>query len=122
MTQARLALGKLGEDLALRRIRALGYKILARNYRCPVGEIDLIARDGATLVFIETKTRQATSGFSAKEAVDERKRRKIAQAALVYLKECRLTEAKARFDVVAVTLTRGRPHIDVIQNAFDLDF
>jgi len=122
VTQARLALGKLGEDLALRRIRALGYKILARNYRCPVGEIDLIARDGATLVFIETKTRQATSGFSAKEAVDERKRRKIAQVALVYLKERRLTEAKARFDVVTVTLIRGRPHIEVIQNAFDLDF
>jgi len=58
VTEERLALGRLGEELASRRLRSLGYEILERNYRCPLGEIDLVARDGDVLVFVEIKTRK----------------------------------------------------------------
>ena len=56
MSRERLELGKLGEDLALKTIKQMGYRCIARNYRCPLGEMDIIARDGDTLVFVEIKT------------------------------------------------------------------
>ena len=61
MTKERLELGRFGEELALKKIKRLGYKKIIRNYRCPLGEVDLIARDGDTLVFIEIKTRRGKS-------------------------------------------------------------
>ncbi len=61
MTRERLDLGKLGEELAFKKVKSLGYKCITRNYRCALGEIDLIAKDGDTLVFIETKTRKGKS-------------------------------------------------------------
>ena len=73
MTRARLDLGKFGEDLAFKKIKSLGYKGIIRNYRCPLGEVDLIARDGDTLAFIEIKTKKGMSITYAKEAVNARK-------------------------------------------------
>ncbi|RPI79222.1 MAG: YraN family protein [Desulfobacteraceae bacterium] len=120
MTRERLQLGKLGEDLALKKLKSLGYQSFIRNYRCPLGEIDLIARDGDTLVFLEIKTRRGRTLEYAKEAVNERKRRKIAQTAQVFLKENGCEEIKSRFDVVAINLGQGRDEIEVIKNAFEI--
>lgn len=122
MTRERLALGKLGEDLAFKKIRRLGYKKIIRNYRCPLGEIDLIARDSDTLVFIEIKTRKGKSISYAKEAVDARKRRQISKVALAYMKANNCLETKARFDVVAINVKGGNTRIEVIKNAFELAY
>ena len=122
MTRERLQLGELGEDLALQRIRALGYRKILRNYRCPLGEIDLIAMDGDTLVFIEIKTRKGRSVGYAKEAVNARKQRQLSKVALAYMKSNNYHDVRARFDVVAVCVGQGEPEIQVIKNAFDLAY
>ena len=122
MTKERLELGKLGETLAFKKIKRLGYKKIIRNYRCPLGEVDLIARDRDTLVFIEIKTRKGRSTDYAKEAVNARKKRQISKVALAYMKSNDCPDAKARFDVVAVCVGRGKPEIEVIKNAFELAY
>ncbi len=122
MTRARLDLGKWGEQLALKKIKSLGYKCVASNYRCPLGEIDLIARDGDTLVFIETKTRRGRSLGYAKEAINEKKRRQLSKVALFYMKANNCCDIKSRFDVVAINLNGNRREIEVIRNAFDLAY
>lgn len=122
MTRERLDLGKKGEDLALRKIRRLGYKCISRNYRCPLGEIDLIAKDGDTLVFLEIKTRKGKSLGYAKEAIDRRKKRQLSKVALAYMKANNCCDAKSRFDVVAISLREGREEIEVVRNAFELAY
>lgn len=122
MTKERQALGVLGEDLALKEIKRLGYECIARNYRCPLGEIDLIARERDSLVFIEIKTRRGRSIGYAKEAITPRKKRQLSKVALAYMKSNDCCNAKSRFDVVAVSLKDGKEEIEVIQNAFDLAY
>ena len=122
MTKERIELGKFGEELALRRIKRLGYKKIVRNFRCPLGEVDIIARDGDTLVFMEIKTRKGRSIDYAKEAVNERKKRQISKVALAYMKSMDCSDVRARFDVVAISLGRGKPEIEVIKNAFELAY
>jgi putative endonuclease len=122
LTKERISLGKLGEDLAINRIKKLGYRYITRNYRCPLGEIDIIAKEGDCLVFIETKTRRGRSTGYAKEAVTERKKRQLSKAALAYMKANDCCDCKARFDVVAVTLQEGIEHIELVKNAFDLAY
>jgi len=122
VTKERLALGEYGEKLAFKKIKRLGYKHIIQNYRCPLGEVDLIAQDGDTLAFIEIKTRKHRSMAYAKEAVDARKRRQISKVALSYMKAHNRCDVKARFDVVAIHLTQGKPEIEVIKNAFDLEY
>ena len=122
MSKERLELGRLGEGLALKKIRRLGYKMIICNYRCALGEIDIIAKDGDTLVFIEIKTRKGKSIGYAKEAVDARKRRQLSKVALAYMKSNDCCEAKARFDVVAVCIDKNKPEIEVVKNAFDLAY
>ncbi len=120
MTKERLDLGKAGEDIAFKRIKKLGYKCIERNYKCTLGEIDLIARHGDCLVFIEIKTRKGRDTGYAKEAVNLRKMRQISKTALNYMKENDCYDTKSRFDVVAVSINNGKPDIEVIQNAFEL--
>ena len=122
LTRERIDLGKLGEDLALKKIRHLGYQCVTRNYRCPLGEIDLIAKDGGCLVFIEIKAR-TSSGFGLpQEAVDGFKQRRLVQVAKAYVAERNVKEAIiSRFDVVAVQLTPSGPKIELIKDAFHLD-
>lgn len=120
MTKERIDLGKIGEDLALRKVKRLGYKVVAKNYRCPLGEIDLIAKDRGCLVFIEIKTRKGKSVGYAKEAVDERKRRQISKVALAYMKSNDCIDVKARFDVIAINIMGDQKEIEIITNAFDL--
>lgn len=122
MTKERLDLGNLGERLALQKIKHLGYKCIERNYRCSLGEIDLIARDGESLVFIEIKTRRGSSTGRAKEAVNQRKIRQISKAALAYMKANNCWDTKARFDVVAVNITGDREEIEVVKDAFELAY
>jgi len=122
LTKERLELGKFGEKLALRKIKRLGYKKIVRNFRCPLGEVDIIARDGDTLVFMEIKTRKGRSIGYAKEAVNARKKRQISKVALAYMKSRDCSDVRARFDVVAISLGRGKPEIEVIKNAFELAY
>ena len=120
MTKERIDLGKIGEDLALRKVKRLEYKVVAKNYRCPLGEIDLIAKDRGCLVFIEIKTRKGKSVGYAKEAVDGRKRRQISKVALAYMKSNDCMDVKARFDVIAINIMGDQKEIEIITNAFDL--
>ncbi len=122
MTQERITLGKLGEDLARERLKDLGYRILKTNYRCSLGEIDLVARDGDVLVFAEIKTRKNESLAQVKEAVTKRKQIQISKVALAYMKSNNLWGSKARFDVVAIGLIDGKKEIEIIKNAFELAY
>lgn len=122
MTRERLDLGRLGEELALKKIKRLGYKCVIRNYRCSLGEVDLIAKDGECLVFIEIKTRKGKSLGYAKEAIDGRKRRQLSKVALAYMKSNNCCDTKSRFDVVAINLSDEEDQIEVIRNAFDLEY
>jgi putative endonuclease len=102
MTMERQALGIQGEDLAVAEIERRGYAVLARRYRTRHGEIDIVARDEETIVFVEVKAKD-TAGFGrAAEAVGVRKQRRIVSMAVDYLARNRLTAKPCRFDVVAI--------------------
>ena len=122
MTKERVALGRLGEDLARKRLQDLGYRILQTNYRCSLGEIDLVARDGDVLVFVEVKMRKRQPVGLAKEAVNKRKQFQLSKVALAYMKSNNLLGSQARFDVVAFGLRDGKREIEIIQNAFELAY
>jgi putative endonuclease len=109
----------MGEDLACAELERLGYAIIARRYRRHLGELDIIARDGATLVFIEVKTRDGYDFGEAAEAVTFVKRRRMTQVALDYLARHRLVGSPCRFDVVSVQIGNGEPSIELYRNAFD---
>lgn len=113
-------LGQRGEDAAARHLQRLGYRILARGVDSPLGELDIIAVDGRTIVFVEVKTRRTTDAGHPADAIDERKERRITQAALAYLKANGFLKYSARFDVVAITWPDDvrRPIIEHYQNAF----
>jgi putative endonuclease len=119
MSRQRVLLGKSGEDLACRELERRGYAIVARRYRRRGGELDIIARDGPTLVFVEVKARGGRAYGDAAEAVTPLKRRKIAALATEYMVRHRLADCPCRFDVVAIHLDSGAPVVDVFQNAFD---
>ena len=122
MTKERLDLGRRGETLALKKIKSFGYQCIATNYRCSLGEVDLIAKDGDTIVFIEIKTRKGRSLGYAKEAINERKKRQLSKVALAYLKNNGLLGSKARFDVVAIQVGEGKAEIELVKNAFDVAY
>lgn len=121
MSQTRLALGAWGEQQAVDYLRRQGLKILECNYRTPVGEIDIIAREGRVVVFLEVKTRRGTTFGLPQEAVGRRKQRQIARAAHWYLQQTKQQKLQARFDVIAI-LDHGDDGIqlDHIANAFEL--
>lgn len=119
MSSARIALGKTGEDLACRELERRGYAIVARRYRCRGGELDIIARDGRTLVFVEVKTRESRAFGEAAEAVTAWKRQRIVRLALEYVTRQRLADCPCRFDVVSIRFDYGRPVVEVYQGAFD---
>jgi putative endonuclease len=116
----RKLLGRSGEDRAAKHLASLGYRILERNYRIAQGEIDLIALDGDTIVFVEVKTRKSDAFGAPELAVDLRKQDHLIKAALVYLKRKRLSQMPCRFDVVAIA-DAGREQIALIRNAFEMD-
>jgi putative endonuclease len=114
-------LGRRGEEAASRFLKKQGYRIVERNYTCKLGEIDLIAYEKDTLSFIEVKTRTSLQYGPPQLAVHPFKQRQLAKTALYFLKEKRLDDPKARFDVVAVILGPAGEEIELIRNAFDLD-
>jgi len=114
--------GERGEAVAAGLLEKQGYKIIELNYRCKLGEIDIIARDGGTLAFVEVKTRRSERFGNPKWAVTPKKRRKISMVALEYLKSTRQMGCKARFDVVAILSGGERPQIELVKNAFDLAY
>lgn len=118
MSQRRIALGKIGEDLACDELERRGYVIVARRYRCRGGELDIIAHDGATLVFVEVKARDGHAFGEAAEAVTPRKQRRIVRLALEYVMRQHLKDCPCRFDVVSIHFDAGRSVIEVYQNAF----
>jgi putative endonuclease len=97
----------------------LGYRIICRNYRCPLGEIDIIAQHRDVLVFVEVKSRRSQTFGSPKQAITPAKQHKLSQVAWHYLQKHDLTEAKARFDVVTVSSIEKSPQFEVIENAFE---
>jgi putative endonuclease len=119
MSRARVILGKTGEDLACAELERRGYAIIARRYRRRGGEIDIIARDGETIVFVEVKAREGHAFGEAAEAVTLFKRRRLTQLAVDYMAGHRLSHRPCRFDVVSIHFDSGRPAIEVFQNAFD---
>jgi uncharacterized protein (TIGR00252 family) len=114
----RHVLGETGEDLAATTLKKQGYKILERNYRTPLGEIDLIARHRGALVFIEVKTRTSNRFGPGQDAVHHGKQARLKKLADYYLKQKRLGEVAVRFDVVGIFWGEGKPQIEIIQNAF----
>jgi len=122
VTQERLNLGRLGEQLALEKIKRLGYKCIEKNYRCSLGEIDLIAKDGDCLVFIEIKTRKGRTLGYAKEAITPRKIRQISKVALAYMKSNDCCDSRSRFDVIAINIIGDREEMEVIKDAFELAY
>lgn len=113
-------LGNRGENAAVKFLRGLGYRILARNCRSHWGEIDIIARDGDWIVFVEVKTRSSHAAGHPSEAVTPRKQLQLTKLALAWLKQRRLLEHRARFDVVAITWPDGTaaPLIEHYLHAF----
>jgi putative endonuclease len=121
MTIKRQQLGNQGEQLANQFLRKRGYIILAQNYRCPLGEIDIIAKDKRTLVFIEVKSRQSLQYGQPSEAVTYRKQQQISKVAQYYITANNFGAKAARFDVIAILLPpAGAPKIEHFTNAFEL--
>ena len=114
----RRSLGDRGEDMAAAHLKKQGYKILERNYRTPLGEIDLIARHQGVLVFVEVKTRRSRKFGSPQEAVHPAKQERLRNLAEYYLQQQGLGEVMVRFDVVGILWQEGKPQIEVIEGAF----
>ena len=119
MTHARQELGKTGEDLACRELVSRGYAISARRYRTRYGEIDIVAEDGPTVVFVEVKLKSSPDCGLAVEAVTPAKQRRVVRMAVDYIARRNLHDRPIRFDVVAIDVVNGTPQLTVVQAAFD---
>ena len=113
------ARGRAAEHAAVRHLESHGLRLLVRNYRCRLGEIDVIARDGVTTVFVEVRYRRSERYGGALESIDGRKRGRIVRAAQHYLQSrSDRRDPACRFDVVLVSGNMKTPRIDWIANAF----
>lgn len=121
MTRERLRCGAEGEALAAAFLRARGYTILDRNFRCAAGEIDIVALDARTLVFGEVRTRRGRAHGSALESVTGAKQRQVVRVARVYLARHRLHAHPVRFDVVAVEVRGFTVSVAHVVDAFRVE-
>ena len=123
MSKERLNVGRRGEELAARHLEAQGYGILERNYRCALGEMDIVAQDGEVLVFVEVRTRRNLRFGRPEESVTPAKQRKLVEVALSYLSEKCLDDVDWRIDVVAIEMGYdGRVRrLNLIPNAVGWD-
>ncbi len=123
MTGSGKHLGDEGERIAAEALRGQGCRVLETNFRCKAGEIDIIAEDGGTVVFVEVKARTGDRFGTPQDAVTATKRARIVRAAEWYLAEKKWQERKCRFDVVSVRYgpAGSRPRVDVIRDAFAAD-
>src|SRR5687768_5410214 len=114
----RQSLGKRGEDLACDELEKRGYVIVDRRFRTRCGELDIVARDGAVLVFVEVKARSGSNFGSPFESVTWKKRQRLSQMAASYLFVKRLAGTACRFDVVAIFEQRGTRTVELLKGAF----
>jgi len=112
--------GKEGEAFAVKYLRKKGYRIIATNYQTPIGEIDIVARDSDTIVFVEVKTRQSLSYGYPFEAVTGHKRQRLKRLALYYLKVHKINDMPCRFDVIGLYLRNGTYQVQHIVDAFEV--
>jgi len=118
----RIQTGKRGEEFAVAYLKKNGYRIIERNYKCHYGEIDIVAKEGNTVVFVEVKSRKSEDFGDPQTAVGWEKQKKISRVALAYLKEKHRYPCDARFDVVAIKMMPAGNMIELIQNAFEFAF
>ncbi len=109
--------GQYGETLAAQYLTERGYTITARNWRCPAGEIDIIAHDGGEWVFVEVRTRHAPNTDTAVESVTPRKQASMIAAAEAYLDAHDMENVLWRIDLVVIALTSQGPQIEIIHDA-----
>jgi putative endonuclease len=119
VTVRRQKLGKSGEDLAVTELERRGYAIVARRYRTACGEIDIVAEDGETLVFVEVKARATAEFGTAAEAVTRRKQLQLVRMARDFLARTGVGQRPCRFDVVAIDDVETAPVVVVYRHAFD---
>jgi len=122
MLNSRQQFGKTGESIAVKELTTLGYTILEKNFRAKPGEIDIIAKDKETIVFVEVKARRTKSFGNAKYSITPGKQRKISMTALIYLKQKSMMKKKARFDVIIIHPDNSNRAVEIIKNAFDLSY
>ena len=115
----KITTGKEGERIAADFLKKNGYRIVENNYRCPIGEIDIVARDKDDLVFVEVKARKSSALGYPEQAVGRQKQRKMSQLALWYIQEKKLHGINARFDVVAVLMQSSGNDVKLIKHAFE---
>jgi len=118
---AKIQTGKEGERIAADYLKKNGYRIIETNFRCAIGEIDIIAREKDFLVFIEVKTRKSTELGFPEQAVGIKKQKKMSQLALWYLQKKNINNTASRFDVLAITMLPAGNEIKLIKNAFDFN-
>lgn len=113
--------GSRSEKAASRFLRSLGYRLIEHNFTCDIGEIDIIALDGKTLVFVEVRSTESGDAQSAAQSVDSRKQSRLTRLALYYTQKRRLLDRAARFDVLAISWPAGQPQPTITHypNAFD---
>jgi len=115
----RKKLGSRGEDIAARFLRKQGYRIIERNYRSRLGEIDIVAEEDEVIVFVEVKTRRSADFGLPEEALSYDKRQRLSRLALNYIVHRKMQEASCRFDVVSILMDSDRANrVRLIRNAF----
>lgn len=120
-SKTRQTVGSLGESIAAERLKAMGYRILEYNVRLPQGEIDIVARDGDVLAFVEVRTRRSAEMGLPEESITERKKQKLRQLVDSYHQVRSTGETQSRIDVVVIDLnSEGKPtRVEVIKSAVD---
>ena len=123
--QAAVSIGAMGEEAAVKALKKQGYKIAERNYRCKMGEIDIIAKDGEYTCFVEVRLRKNNDYGSPADTIDERKRQKIIKTAQLYAVTKRIYDTPMRFDAVLINASvydgkLRNTEIEIIKNAFTL--
>jgi putative endonuclease len=112
-------LGRRGEEIAASYLQQQGYTILARNWRCPAGEVDIVAREGETLAFVEVRARRGDRFGTPEESITRAKQTRLVELAQTYLQEAELGDVAWRIDVIAIRMgARGEvQRLNLIRNA-----
>lgn len=121
MSRRRKELGRRGEQIAEGYLQTCGYKILEKNYRCPLGEIDLVAEEKGVLIFVEVRTLSSKNWGLPQMSINFTKQKKIIKTSLYYLSEKNMWNRTCRFDIVAITLPieNGEQRVELIKGAFE---